>query len=179
MSDTPAPTPLEARRAEVAQYDANIAMYQAILATLPTEWPARLEQYRGTKNEHDAAAKIDDLDDVTLLSSCCTPTVAGHRSVPKCWNAPRRPPFWRYLKRRHEPAVHRHQRRHRQRCSSRHQTVPGSHDVPVPNAVAWHLLQPDCAWWLEPVRPRHRPSLRPRRFRRQDHSCHQLPSRLR
>jgi len=68
MSDTPAPTPLEARRAEVAQYDANIAMYQAILATLPTEWPARLEQYRGAKNEHEAAAKVDELDDVTLLS---------------------------------------------------------------------------------------------------------------
>jgi hypothetical protein len=71
MSDTPIETPitpLEARRLEVAQYDANIAMYQAILATLPTEWPARLEQYRGTKNEHEAAAKVEDLDDVTLLS---------------------------------------------------------------------------------------------------------------
>lgn len=59
---------LEARRAEVAQYDANIAMYQTILATLPTEWPARLEQYKGAKNEHEAAAKVDDLDDVVLLS---------------------------------------------------------------------------------------------------------------
>jgi hypothetical protein len=71
MSDTPAETPmtpLEARRQEVAQYDANIAMFTAILATLPTEWPARLEQYRGTKNEHDSAAKVDDLNDVTLLS---------------------------------------------------------------------------------------------------------------
>jgi hypothetical protein len=65
--DTPI-TPLEARRAEVAQYDANIAMYQSILATLPTEWPARLEQHRGAKNEHEAAAKVDDLDDVVLLS---------------------------------------------------------------------------------------------------------------
>ena len=61
-------SPLEARRAEVAQYDANIAMYQTILATLPTEWPAHLEQYKGAKDEHEAAAKVDDLDDVVLLS---------------------------------------------------------------------------------------------------------------
>ena len=61
-------TPLEARRAEVAQYDANIAMYQQILATLPTEWPARLEQYKGSKNEHEVAAQVEDLDDVVLLS---------------------------------------------------------------------------------------------------------------
>jgi hypothetical protein len=61
-------TPLEARRNEVAQYDANIAMYQTILATLPTDWPAHLEQYKGAKDEHEAAAKVDDLDDVVLLS---------------------------------------------------------------------------------------------------------------
>ena len=64
----PTITALEARRAEVAQYDANIAMYQSILATLPTDWPAHLEQYRGVKDEHEAAAKIDDMDDVVLLS---------------------------------------------------------------------------------------------------------------
>lgn len=67
MENTPM-TPLEARRAEVAQYDANIVMYQTILATLPTEWPARLEQYRGAKDEHEVAGQIDDLDDVVLLS---------------------------------------------------------------------------------------------------------------
>lgn len=61
-------TPLEARRAEVAGYDANIAMYQQILATLPTEWPEHLAQYRGAKNEHEAAAQVEDLDDVVLLS---------------------------------------------------------------------------------------------------------------
>lgn len=61
-------TPLESRRAEVAGYDANIAMYQQILATLPTEWPERLAQYRGAKNEHEAAAQVEDLDDVVLLS---------------------------------------------------------------------------------------------------------------
>lgn len=60
-------TPLEARRAEVAQYEANIALYQTILATLPTEWPAHLEKYRGSKNEHDDIASVDDLADVELL----------------------------------------------------------------------------------------------------------------
>jgi hypothetical protein len=33
MTDTPM-TPLQARQAEVAQYEANIAMYTAIIATL-------------------------------------------------------------------------------------------------------------------------------------------------
>ena len=69
MSDTPIEiTPLEARRAEVAQYDSNIAMYQQILSTLPTEWPSHLEQYKGAKNEHEVAAQVEDLDDVVLLS---------------------------------------------------------------------------------------------------------------
>jgi hypothetical protein len=69
MSDTPVEiTPLEARRAEVAQYDANIAMYQQVLATLPTTWPAHLEQYKGAKNEHEVAAEVEDLNDVVLLS---------------------------------------------------------------------------------------------------------------
>lgn len=54
MSEETPITPVEARRAEVAQYDANIAMYHAILAGLPTEWPADLEQYRNPKKPHDA-----------------------------------------------------------------------------------------------------------------------------
>jgi hypothetical protein len=63
-------TILDARRAEVAQYDANIAMYQAVLSSLPT-WdsaPDHLLQYRGAKNEHEIAGQIDDLNDVVLLS---------------------------------------------------------------------------------------------------------------
>lgn len=67
MSEIPI-NPLETRRAEVAQYDANIAMYQQILATLPIEWPERLAQYRGAKNEHEVAAQVEDLNDVVLLS---------------------------------------------------------------------------------------------------------------
>lgn len=61
-------TPLQARQNEVAQYDANIAMYQAILENLPTEWPEHLLQYRGAKNEHEVAGQIYDLDDLVLLS---------------------------------------------------------------------------------------------------------------
>jgi hypothetical protein len=50
--------PIQSRRDEVAQYDANIAMYQTILAGLPSEWPAELEQHRNPKNQHKA---IDDV----------------------------------------------------------------------------------------------------------------------
>lgn len=68
VTPPPGPTPLELRRAEVAQYDANIAMYQSILATLPTEWPSDLVHYRNPVNEHDVAATIEDLDDLALVS---------------------------------------------------------------------------------------------------------------
>lgn len=68
LEETPTPiSPLEARRAEVAQYEANIALYQNIFATLPTEWPAHLEKYRGSKNEHEDIANVEDLEDVALL----------------------------------------------------------------------------------------------------------------
>lgn len=59
---------IEIRRAEVAQYDANIVMYKSILATLPTEWPENLAQYRNPANEHDTSAQIEDLDELTLIS---------------------------------------------------------------------------------------------------------------
>jgi translation initiation factor RLI1 len=60
-------TPLQARIAEVAQYEANIALYKNILLNLPTEWPERLLEYRGAKNQHDLIAKVDN-EDVELLS---------------------------------------------------------------------------------------------------------------
>lgn len=60
-------TPLEARRAEVAQYEANVAMYTAIAAGLPSEWPARLAHLKGVTDQHSAIAAIDDLDDVALV----------------------------------------------------------------------------------------------------------------
>ena len=59
---------LEMRRAEVMQYETNIALYKNILTTLPTEWPAHLEKYRGSTNEHDDIASVEDLDDVEILS---------------------------------------------------------------------------------------------------------------
>ncbi len=61
-------TQIETRRNEVAQYDANIVMYEKIVANLPTEWPDHLIQYRGAKNEHEIAGQIENLDDVALLS---------------------------------------------------------------------------------------------------------------
>ena len=60
-------TPLEVRQMEVAQYEANVALYQSILTTLPTEWPERLLQFKGAKNQHDAIANVDNAD-VELLS---------------------------------------------------------------------------------------------------------------
>lgn len=65
---TEQPTALEIRIAEVAQYETNIAMYKGILATLPTEWPANLSQYKNAANKHATAAQIQDLDDLELLS---------------------------------------------------------------------------------------------------------------
>ncbi len=61
-------TPLEARIAEVAQYQANIEMYTSMLANLPTEWPARLLEYKDAINKHEVIGKVQDLDDVELLS---------------------------------------------------------------------------------------------------------------
>jgi hypothetical protein len=65
---TAQPTPLELRIAEVAQYEANIAMFKSILATLPTEWPEHLAQYKGATNKHETSALIQNLDDVELVS---------------------------------------------------------------------------------------------------------------
>lgn len=67
MTEAAPLTPLEARRAEVAQYESNIALYQTILAGLPSDWPAHLEQYRGAKDQHNAIAEVN-LGDVELLS---------------------------------------------------------------------------------------------------------------
>lgn len=68
MPTTSEPTALELRRAEVAQYDTNIATYQAIIATLPSEWPDRLAQFKGRTDQQAAAAEVADLDDVELLA---------------------------------------------------------------------------------------------------------------
>jgi spore coat polysaccharide biosynthesis protein SpsF (cytidylyltransferase family) len=62
------PTLKELRQNEVEQYEKNVVTYQTILATLPTEWPDHLLEYRNAANQHDDIAKVDDLDDVALLS---------------------------------------------------------------------------------------------------------------
>lgn len=67
MTDTPA-TAVELRAAEVAQYEANIAMYTAIIESLPTEWPTRLLEYRTATDKHAVIATVDDMEDVNLLS---------------------------------------------------------------------------------------------------------------
>lgn len=67
MTEATQITPLQARIAEVAQYETNIALYQTILQTLPTEWPERLLEHRGSKNQHESIAGIDSAD-VELIS---------------------------------------------------------------------------------------------------------------
>jgi hypothetical protein len=60
--------PIEARRAEVAAYEENILTYSAVLEELPTQWPPHLASYRNRADKHQAAAEIEDLADVDLLS---------------------------------------------------------------------------------------------------------------
>lgn len=67
MTEPTEVTPLEARRAEVAQYEQNIAMYTAIAAGLPSEWPEHLAHLKNASDKHAAIADIADLDDVTLV----------------------------------------------------------------------------------------------------------------
>jgi len=68
MAETTPLTPLEARVNEVNQYLANIKMYKTILATLPTEWPERLAQYKDAADKHTVIGTIEDFDDVILVS---------------------------------------------------------------------------------------------------------------
>lgn len=63
----PQMTPLEARRAEVAQYEQNIAMYSAIAASLPSQWPEHLIHLKGSTSQHADIATLEDLDDVELV----------------------------------------------------------------------------------------------------------------
>ena len=52
--------PIQLRRDEIAQYDANIAMYQQILAALPQEWPEDLVKHRNPKNQHTAIDAVPE-----------------------------------------------------------------------------------------------------------------------
>jgi hypothetical protein len=64
--------PIKARQDEIAQYEANIATYTAIVANTPSEWPANLLAYKGAKNKHEVISTIEDLSDVELLSDLWT-----------------------------------------------------------------------------------------------------------
>jgi hypothetical protein len=64
----PTKTPVELRQEEVDQYQANINLYTAVVAGLPSEWPDHLVQYKGRTDKHAAIAEIDDLEDVVLVS---------------------------------------------------------------------------------------------------------------
>ena len=68
MTDQTQVTPLEARIAEVAQYEANILLYTTMLASLPTKWPAHLTQFKDAKDKHSVIGKISDLNDVELVA---------------------------------------------------------------------------------------------------------------
>lgn len=66
------PTALELRQQEVAQYEANIATYTAIVNNTPSEWPEHLLQYKGASKKHEVISKIEDFADVELLSDLWT-----------------------------------------------------------------------------------------------------------
>ena len=68
MTESTQPSPIEARQAEVNQYQQNIILFTAILQTLPTEWPEHLIAYRAIKDKHTSIAEIESLNDVELLS---------------------------------------------------------------------------------------------------------------
>lgn len=61
------PEIIQAREAEVAQYDANIALYEAIIADLPDAWPAKLVEFKGRRDHQQAITECDPAD-VDLLS---------------------------------------------------------------------------------------------------------------
>jgi hypothetical protein len=69
---SPEVTPLQARVAEVAQYQANITLYTQMLANLPTAYPAHLAQYKGATDKHATIGTIENLADVELLSDLWT-----------------------------------------------------------------------------------------------------------
>jgi hypothetical protein len=69
MTENTEPTQLQVRQQEVNQYEANIQLYKTIAAGLPSEWPSHLEHLKGEKNQHEAIAQIEDLEDVLLVGN--------------------------------------------------------------------------------------------------------------
>jgi hypothetical protein len=60
--------PIAFREQEIAQYEANIALYTSMAAALPSEWPDHLAQFKGSTEKHLDVAKVSDMTDVELLS---------------------------------------------------------------------------------------------------------------
>jgi hypothetical protein len=58
---------IDARKAEVAQYEANIVIYTSIAKALPSEWPDHLVALKGSIDRHADIATIADLKDVELV----------------------------------------------------------------------------------------------------------------
>lgn len=61
-------TPLQARIAEVAEYQNGIDLYTSIANSLPSEWPTHLVHLKGSTDKHNAIAGIERLSDVELVS---------------------------------------------------------------------------------------------------------------
>ena len=61
-------TPLQARQAEVAEYNNGIAMYALIAESLPSEWPAHLAHLKNSADKHNAIASVESLADVELVA---------------------------------------------------------------------------------------------------------------
>lgn len=59
---------IQLRELEIAEYEKNIAVFKSILSNLPSEWPQHLLQYREATDKHSIIGKIENLDDVQLLS---------------------------------------------------------------------------------------------------------------
>lgn len=55
------------RESEVAQYDANIALYETIVASLPADWPDHLSAFKGRADHQQAITECAEAD-VELLS---------------------------------------------------------------------------------------------------------------
>ena len=61
-------TPLEVREIEVASYSANIATYEALLATLDGNWDADLAHLKGVESQEGArACPMDRLERLAVL----------------------------------------------------------------------------------------------------------------
>jgi len=69
--------PIAIRQAEVAQYEANIAIYKSMVDSLPSEWPDRLLHLQGSKNPHQDIDLVEP-EDIELVSQLWAHDSAKH-----------------------------------------------------------------------------------------------------